>query len=87
MSVTKYYNTCYRIAKAQGVFLICKKHDGKIAEGRMTGWHEINETECLVDISFGTGNETHNIHSIISYRKGKEITPWPKYVRENKLFE
>lgn len=79
MTIKEYYRECFKIAKAQGVYLEVVSHKTRtLLEGKLCSWYEHSETECYADISLVHGREVHEISTIKSYVKKEKKIEWPK---------
>jgi len=80
MNLRQYRNKCYKIAKATGVYLKVKQHlTGKPVCGKMFKWVEINDNECLIDLSIGKGFEIYELKDVICWVKNGKEHPMPVY--------
>lgn len=79
MNIKEYRDKCFKIAKAPAVYLKTRSRiTGMLQEGRLVAWHEINDKETLLDISFSKGREIYDITEIVSWVKDGREYDWPK---------
>jgi hypothetical protein len=85
MNLREYRDKCYKIARATGVYLKVKQHlTGKPKCGKLYRWYEINDKECLLDMSIDKGFEMYDLKDVICWVKNGNEYPMPVFTPKSK---